>query len=339
MKSYSFKILEPLAIFLCGGGVAVAILIFYFSSNSLMQACVQEINDSTNDVPQIEHKFNISQEDINPTKQTDIDQELLELLKRATTDDKMVLMTEINAAWSEPNSLLDTFLESFHVGYQIEHLLNHMIIVATDDKSFEKCKSVHPYCYRYKVDGVNFTSEKRFKTKDYLKMMWTRNKLQRTVLEMGYNFLFTDTDIMWFRNPLQHISVMAQITISSDWYQGDPDDLLSNAANGGFIYVKSTNRTIAFYKDWYEARLKNTSLHEQEIFELVKAELSAKHQVKIRFIDTSYVGGICQRKIDFTKLCTFHATCVVGLESKLYESRKMLDQWKTFKEKHWELNN
>jgi hypothetical protein len=28
-------------------------------------------------------------------------------------------------------------------------------------------------------------------SKDYLEMMWGRNRFQQTVLELGYNFLFT----------------------------------------------------------------------------------------------------------------------------------------------------
>jgi hypothetical protein len=28
-------------------------------------------------------------------------------------------------------------------------------------------------------------------SKDYLEMMWGRNKFQQTIVELGYNFLFT----------------------------------------------------------------------------------------------------------------------------------------------------
>jgi hypothetical protein len=39
--------------------------------------------------------------------------------------------------------------------------------------------------------GVDFSGEKGFMTQDYLKMMWRRIKFLRSVLEMGYNFIFS----------------------------------------------------------------------------------------------------------------------------------------------------
>lgn len=120
------------------------------------------------------------------------DQDLSDLLKRAATPDKTIIMTAINDAWAAPGSLLDLFFESFHHGDQILHLLNHLVIVAMDQKAFERCKSRrHPYCYFLKVEGLNFASEQSYMKGDYLEMMWRRNRFQQSILELGYNFLFT----------------------------------------------------------------------------------------------------------------------------------------------------
>lgn len=100
-------------------------------------------------------------------------------------------MTAINEAWAAPGSLLDLFFASFHHGDHILHLLNHLVIVAMDQKAFERCKSLHPHCYFLKVDGLNFASEQSYMKGDYLEMMWRRNRFQQSILELGYNFLFT----------------------------------------------------------------------------------------------------------------------------------------------------
>lgn len=103
-----------------------------------------------------------------------------------------VLMTFANKAWAAPGSLLDLFLESFREGDKTEALLRHLVIVAVDDEAFRRCREVHPLCYPLDVGGgVNFTAEKEYMSKDYLDMMWVRNKFQTRVLELGYSFVFT----------------------------------------------------------------------------------------------------------------------------------------------------
>ncbi|KAL0406489.1 UNVERIFIED_CONTAM: hypothetical protein Slati_3962800 [Sesamum latifolium] len=82
---------------------------------------------------------------------------------------------------------------------------------------------------------------------DYLKMMWRRIDFLRSVLEMGYNFIFSDTDIMWLRDPFRRFYPDGDFQIACDTYKYESADL-RNMPNGGFTYVKSNNRTIQFYK-------------------------------------------------------------------------------------------
>lgn len=138
-----------------------------------------------------------------------------------------------------------------------------------------------------------------------------------------------DVDILWFRNPLRHISLFAHITISSDAYYGNPDDL-NNFPNGGFLYVKSCQRTIDFYQNWYLARVNWTGAHEQWVFNQIKHEFSAKYGVKIQFIDTAVCGGFCNLNKDLSKICTLHANCCVGLGAKLHDLRGLLDDWRNY---------
>lgn len=264
------------------------------------------------------------------TLSTPEDDGLSELLGIAAMEDNTVIMTFTNMAWTAAGSLLDLFLESFRVGDKTEPLLKHLIIVTVDDKAFEQCKLVHPLCYWLDVGGgMNLTGEQPFMSKDYLEMMWARNKFQTRVLELGYGFVFTDVDIVWFRNALLHIPLGADIAISSDKYFGkDPYDL-QKQANGGFVYARSNARTISFFKGWYEAR--TGRLNEQDVFDRVKRELSLRLDVTVHFIDTAYCGGFCQPKMDFRRLSTFHGNCLKGLRVKLKRLRGVLGEWKKFK--------
>ena len=111
--------------------------------------------------------------------------------RAATADDRTVIITCVNHAWAAPGSLLDLFLESFRVGDGIAELLGHVLIVAMDPTALARCRALHPHCYLYTMPGVDFASAKFFLSKEYLELVWSKLKLQRRVLQLGYNFLFT----------------------------------------------------------------------------------------------------------------------------------------------------
>ncbi|KAJ1290308.1 hypothetical protein BS78_02G233500, partial [Paspalum vaginatum] len=236
------------------------------------------------------------------------DDKLPELLKRAAMDDKVIIMTFTNEAWTAPGSLLDLFLESFRLGVRTAPLLKHLLVVAVDVKAYERCQHVHRLCYHLHVDGsVDYAAEQRFMAKDYLDMMWRRNRFQARVLALGYSFVFTDVDIIWLRNPLLRIPIGADMAMSCDFFFGDNPYDLDKLANGGFVYAKASARMVAFYESWYEAREGYPGAHEQYVFDQVKRTLSARHGVRVQFVDTAYLSGFCELRKDFYKVCTVRA--------------------------------
>ncbi|CAN6167559.1 unnamed protein product [Urochloa humidicola] len=270
---------------------------------------------------------------------------LPELLRRAAMEDNTIIMTFTNKAWSAPGSLTDLFLESFRKGIRTAPLLNHLVIVAVDATAFSRCQQTHPLCYALPVinnnrnasaaSTNNYASEQRYMAGDYLSMMWRRNRFQARILDLGYSFVFTDVDIVWLRNPLLRIPVAADMAFSCDWFHGSNPYDLDKRANGGFLYVRASARTVAFYQSWNESRAAYPGQHEQFVFEQVKSDLAARHGVTVQFVDTAYLGTFCERgkRRDWHKLCTFHANCVIGLEAKLETLRGVLDEWQRFKAK------
>jgi hypothetical protein len=106
-------------------------------------------------------------------------------------DDRTIIMTFTNEAWTAPGSLLDLFLQSFRLGVRTAPLLKHLIVVAVDAMAYERCQHVHRLCYHLRVDGVDYAAEQSYMQKDYLDMMWRRNRFQARILELGYSFVFT----------------------------------------------------------------------------------------------------------------------------------------------------
>ncbi|KAJ3683572.1 hypothetical protein LUZ60_013799 [Juncus effusus] len=347
--------IHPLISFILGAAMATACILLYFSANpssnphsnlNYLEAnwTGQRSNSDSMDHQGIGAEIKQEMEglngtDANATAPVQEDnkpyEELIQVLTNAANEDNTVILTSINEAFAKPGSLLDMFLQSFHEGINIERLLNHLVVITMDQNAYDRCKSIHPHCYFLRTEGTYYNNEKVFMSKDYLDMMWGRNKFQMTILELGFNFLFTDIDVLWFRDPFRHISVGSHIAISSDVFLGDPDSV-SNFPNGGFLYVKSCNKSLEFYKTWQEGRVIHAGRNEQEVFNAIKADAVSKMKVRIQFLDTAYCGGFCQLSKDLNKICTLHANCCVGLGNKIHDLKRVQEDWRNFTAKSYE---
>ncbi|KAL6840415.1 hypothetical protein ACP4OV_030225 [Aristida adscensionis] len=259
------------------------------------------------------------------------DAEFAGMVRRAAMEDRTVIMTSVNEAWAAPGSLLDSFLESFRVGENVSHFVPHIVVVAMDAGALRRCRAVHPHCHLLRPEkaGLDLSGAKSYMTSDYLDLVWSKLRLQQRVLELGYNLLFTDVDVAWFRNPLVHITMAADITTSSDFYFGDPEDL-GNFPNTGFIYFKATRRNARAMAHWRAARRRFPENHDQFVFNEIKRELAAELGVRIRFIDAADVSGFCQLGRDLNRVATVHMTCCVGLENKLFDLKRVIADWKRY---------
>ncbi|KAI3828558.1 hypothetical protein L1987_02660 [Smallanthus sonchifolius] len=256
--------------------------------------------------------------------------QLSRILKSAAMDNNTVIITSLNDAWAEPQSMFDLLLESFRIGNQTQRFLKHLVVVTVDQKAYARCMKLHPHCYHLLTDGMDFSGEADFMTPDYLKIVWRKIDLLSKVLELGYSFVFTDADIMWFRDPFSQFDKDDDIQISCDFFNGNPFDL-RNLPNTGFSYVKSNEKTIQLYKFWYNSSMTYPGIHDQDAFNRIKSNPFIRNLgLRIRFIDTTYFGGFCQPSRDLNKVCTMHANCCVGLENKVHDIGIMLDDWRKY---------
>ncbi|XP_050231841.1 uncharacterized protein At4g15970 [Mercurialis annua] len=257
------------------------------------------------------------------------EQKLDKVLKEAAMEDKTVILTTLNEAWAAPNSVIDLFLASFRLGERTRKLLNHLVIIALDEKAYARCLQVHDHCFAL-PDGIDFNGEAYFMTPVYLNMMWRRIDFLRSVLEMGYNFVFTDADVMWFRDPFPRFYSDADFQIACDHFSGSSVSI-HNKPNGGFNYVKSNNRSIEFYKFWYSSREVYPGNHDQDVLNKIKDDTFVDDLgLKMRFLDTAFFGGLCEPSKDLNLVCTMHANCCYGLDSKLHDLKIMLQDWRQF---------
>ncbi|XP_037416858.1 uncharacterized protein At1g28695-like [Triticum dicoccoides] len=199
------------------------------------------------------------------------------------------------------------------------HLLDHLLVVALDPAGFRRCVA------------VNLTSAARFVSKQYLELVWTKLELQQRVLELGYNLLFTDTDMLVLRNPFRRIPVYADMSVSSDDYSAARAHPLDNPLNTGLYYVKATSRGVRMLEHWRAARARFPGAHDQSVFHNIKRELVQKLGVAIEPLDTVYFGGFCEYHDDLARACTMHADCCVGVDNKVHDLRDIAADWRRYR--------
>lgn len=135
---------------------------------------------------------------------------------------------------------------------------------------------------------------------------------------------------MWFRDPFPRFYLDADFQIACDHFLGLSDDV-KNRPNGGFNYVKSNNRSIEFYKFWYASQDAFPGYHDQDVLNFIKFHPFINEiGLKMRFLNTAYFGGLCEPSKDLNEVCTMHANCCFGLNTKLHDLRIMLQDWKDF---------
>ncbi|CAH9096105.1 unnamed protein product [Cuscuta europaea] len=293
-------------------------------------------------IPFSQNIIAFQKQELDPPPVKDHHQPLLEeaLRKAKMADSETVIITIINKAYVEPindenPSMLDLFLEGFWEGEGTRQLLDHLLVVAMDSAAYDRCVFRRLHCYGLSTDGgVDFSGEKLFLSKEFIDMMWRRTLFLLDVLKLGYNFIFTDTDIIWLRNPFTRLSsnTSEDLQISTDIFTGDPWST-SNPINTGFYYVRSNPKTIALFQTWYDSRNNYPSnMKEQDILALMKrAGVFKQMGLLVRYLDVTYFSGFCTDSEDVTVVVTVHANCCKGIAAKVVDLKHVLRDWKNYR--------
>ncbi|KAM7504580.1 hypothetical protein LguiB_003484 [Lonicera macranthoides] len=232
--------------------------------------------------------------------------ELDEILANASTENKTVIIAVVNKAYVEGDkSMLDLFLDGFWVGDGTRELTDHLLIVAVDQTSFERCKFLRLHCYKLETDGIDFVGENLYMSEEFIKMMWRRTLFLGEVLKRGYNFIFT--------------------------FKGNPWSE-SNPINTGFYMIRSNNKTIALFDEWYSKKDSSARMKEQDVLlSLMRQGVFRSLRLTVRFLDTLYFSGFCQDSKDIRIVSTVHANCCRTIGAKMIDLTAVIHDWNRFK--------
>ncbi|KAE8696916.1 hypothetical protein F3Y22_tig00110637pilonHSYRG00236 [Hibiscus syriacus] len=259
-------------------------------------------------------------------------------LEGASMPNKTVIIAVVNRAYVEQTvdaetTMLDLFLESFWLGEDTRPLLDHLLLVTVDQTAHDRCVFKRLRCYRLETEGVDFGGEKVYMSREFIKMMWRRTLFLLDVLKRGYNFIFTDTDVMWLRNPFVKLGLNGteDLQISVDKYYGDPRPD-HNFINTGFYHIRSNNKTIALFDRWYSLKDNSTRRKEQDVLlDLLRHGIVAEFDLRVMFLETRHFSGFCEDSRDVGAVTTVHANCCRHIGAKVRDLTAVLRDWKRLK--------
>ncbi|KAI3815919.1 hypothetical protein L1987_15603 [Smallanthus sonchifolius] len=261
---------------------------------------------------------------------------LEEALAAAATRSKTVILTIVNKAYVEGDkAMLDIFLDGFWIGENTRPLVNHLLIIAVDQTAYERCMFKRLHCYKLKTDGVDFVGEKMYMSDDFIKMMWKRTLFLGDVLKRGYNFIFTDTDVLWLRDPFPRLNLNdgIDLQISVDEFNGNQWSERDQLINTGFYMIKSNNKTITLFDEWYSRKDSSTGMKEQDVLlELMRKGGFRRLGLGVRFLDTVFFSGICEDSRDVRAVVTVHANCCRSIKAKVQDLKRIMHDWQRFKD-------
>ncbi|CAA7048071.1 unnamed protein product [Microthlaspi erraticum] len=264
-------------------------------------------------------------------------EELEATLDRAAAgNNKTVIITVVNKAYVEEvgggRTMLDLFLESFWEGEGTLPLLDHLMVVATDQTAYDRCRFRRLHCYKMDTEGLDLEGEKVYMSADFIEMMWRRTRLLLDVLRRGYHLIFTDTDVMWLRSPFSRLSNNGSFDMQ---ISVDNSDVGGHLINTGFYHVQSNNRTISLFQKWYDMRLNTTGMKEQDVLkDLLDSGFFNRLGLTVGFLNTTYFSGFCQDSPDMGAVTTVHANCCRHIPAKVSDLTLVLRDWKRYKASH-----
>ncbi|XP_042020553.1 uncharacterized protein At1g28695-like [Salvia splendens] len=263
-------------------------------------------------------------------------------LEKASMANKTVIIAFINEAYVEPNddeypSMFDLFLEGFWEGEDTRRFLSHLVVVSMDTTAHQRCLFRRLNCYMMAAEGDGLAGEKVYMSAGFIEMMWRRTSFLLQLLNRGYNFLFTDTDVLWLRNPFTRLVMnddeeSMDLQISTDRFNSDASST-KNHVNTGFYFIKSNNKTASLFQRWYDTRKNLSEVKEQDALEmLIRHGILTRLAIKTRFLDTLYFSGFCRDSRDVRSVVTVHANCCRSIRAKVLDLKAVLRDWKRFRQ-------
>jgi len=225
-------------------------------------------------------------------KATDV---LKPLLEKVATPQKTVTVMVANFGQSE-------LLANFVCAARLRQLDTSSIIVfATDPETEELAESLGLTAFydKWNFESIPSEAAARYGDRKFTLMMMAKVMCVQMVSTLGYNILFQDVDIVWYKNPIPFFENTDDKSLQNYdmLFQDDGGHSTRYApysANSGFYYVRSNARTEHFFSALLNAAdlVLKTDSHQQALIALMNEHVSLFGlKVKVFSRDTEEFPG------------------------------------------------
>ncbi|CAH1776442.1 unnamed protein product [Owenia fusiformis] len=201
-----------------------------------------------------------------------------------------------------------------------KHLTDIMLPICRDEFSFRKLKSMDVRCY-FAGTKSNKTGLARYGTMQFNKETNAKIHWLLQCLQLGYNTLLTDGDIVYKKDPLLHLNCSdCDIIIQENIAKGE--------LNSGFMFVRNMNASIRVFKKVAKlATDAKFSTHDQVyVNRILRPMLKRKtnRAPKIKVLDrTKFVTGQNFKKYwNRRSVVMIHNNFKIGLDPKIERFKK-----------------
>lgn len=260
--------------------------------------------------------------------------ELEPLVKKIAKNNSIIVLT-CNFGQSE---LLINFVCSARArGFD----LSNVLVFATDEDTKELAKSigVHAFYDKYNMENMPNQAAQHYGDKVFSKMMLAKTYCVQLINMLGYDLLFQDVDIVWYKDPLEYFHDPANDGFDM-YFQDDGAYQLRYAplsANSGFYFVRANDRTRYLFTSLLysgDVILKSKS-HQQVLIQRMNEHISL-FNLRVKVISREkddFPGGFhYHRRRDFMKDIIqgknknpyiFHMSWTLNKENKLKYLQQM----------------
>eukprot|EP00536_Pseudo-nitzschia_multiseries_P007901 jgi/Psemu1/287438/fgenesh1_pg.191_\ len=202
--------------------------------------------------------------------------ELKPLVQKVATEKKTVTVMVSNFGQSE-------LLVNFVCAAKSRNLDTSSILVfATDTETKELAESLGLTAFydKWNFEAIPYEAAARYGDRKFTLMMMAKVMCVQMVSTLGYNILFQDVDIVWYKNPIPFFEAEDSGLQNFDMmFQDDGGHSLRYApysANSGFYYVRTNDRTKHFFSSLLNAGdlILKTDSHQQALIALMNEQVS-----------------------------------------------------------------
>ena len=220
------------------------------------------------------------------------------ILKRVAVQNTVVVMT---CNFGQSEHMLNFLCSAKRRGLDTSSI----VVFAMDQGTDSLLKNVGGVTVVYleqTFSGLPLHAAGAYGDNDYAKLMLAKVYCVHLPVFLGYNVLFQDVDIVWYRHPLDFFHNTSRKDSSFDLYFQDDGNRLvypTYSANSGFYYVRNNPRTVHFFNallmegdDILERRSHQSAIHS------LLQEHASLYALKIKVYareETLFPGGYSYR--------------------------------------------